>query len=117
MIIIIFYNGNNLGIHLIIDYGLPSFYQISRRSSFASLSDTSIDDHRRRQSAIQVYLPPEVRGMLDTEQPSPTTDVYRQAFMISGIQLQFYAYMYTLNISSFAIILIEIATRMDPFSV
>ena len=79
MIIIIFYNGNNLGIHLIIDYGLPSFYQISRRSSFASLSDTSIDDHRRRQSAIQVYLPPEVRGMLDTEQPSPTTDVYRQA--------------------------------------
>jgi hypothetical protein len=71
------YDSNNLDIRLITDYGLPSFHQTSSRSSYASLSDASDDDHRRRQSAIQVYMPPEVRGMLDTEQPAATTDIYR----------------------------------------
>ena len=70
------HNSYNLDIHPIIDYGLPSFYQTSSKSSYASLSDTSDEGYKRRQSVIKVYLPPEVRGMLDT-QPSPTTDVYR----------------------------------------
>ena len=65
-----------LDVHSITDYGLPSFYQSSNKSSYASLSDTSDGSCKRRQSVIKVYLPPEVRGTLDT-QPSPTTDVYR----------------------------------------
>ena len=87
------------------DYGLPSF----------RVSEKHIDceDSENRSALLKAYKAPEVRGLSGTL-PNCATDTYRCAYFIT---VQVVNFDHAVFLRSYAIILLEVALRMDPYTV
>ena len=89
-----------------IDYGLPSFRVPEKPTDYSASN---------RSALLKIYMPPEVRGLSDAP-PTPTMDTYRCDHAIGFFTKQVVIYSHVF-LHSYAIILLEVALRMDPYSV
>ena len=89
------------------DYGLPSFR--------ASEKHIDCDDSENRSALLKAYKAPEVRGLSGTL-PNSATDTYRCVYFIT-VTVQVVNFDHAVFLHSYAIILLEVALRMDPYTV